>query len=257
VTERTGRLAGRVVLVTGAGAGIGRALCAGCAAEGALVVATGRGGNVDETVEIASQRGGHCIGVRCDVTSRSDVGRAVATAVDRYGGLDAMIHNATSRRSSEVAELASLDPTLWDDHVAVSVRGAYLCAHAAFTHLRARRGCLLVMTSPAGIEGSATLPAYGAVKGALRGFAKSLAVEWGPSGVRVVAVSPLAATPALANAYRENPALEPRLRRLVPLGRVGDPDVDIAPVVAFLVGDDARYVTGQTVVVDGGRFTTM
>jgi 3-oxoacyl-[acyl-carrier protein] reductase len=111
------------------------------------------------------------------------------------------------------------------------------------------------MTSPAALEGSVALPAYGAVKGALRGLAKSLAVEWGPLGITVNCLSPLAQTPALDNAYRQNPALEPRLRQVVPLGRVGDPERDIAPVVVFLLGAGARYITGQTIVVDGGRFT--
>ena len=111
------------------------------------------------------------------------------------------------------------------------------------------------MTSPAAMEGSSTLPAYGTVKGALRGFAKSLALEEGPNGVNVTAISPLAVTPALHRAFKSNPNLEARLEQLVPLGWVGDPLLDIAPVVAFLLGDGARYINGQTVVVDGGRFT--
>ena len=84
---------------------------------------------------------------------------------------------------------------------------------------------------------------------------KSLAVEWGPLGVTVVAVSPLARTPALDKAYAENPTLGERLRQVVPAGRIGDPESDIAPVVVFLLGDGARYISGQTIVVDGGRFT--
>ena len=114
------------------------------------------------------------------------------------------------------------------------------------------------MTSPAAMEGSVALPAYAAVKGAVRGLAKSLAVEWGPLGVGVVCVSPLAHTPALETGVPpRTPSCEARLARVVPLGRVGDPDTDIAPVVVFLLGEGARYITGQTVVVDGGRFTTL
>jgi len=114
-----------------------------------------------------------------------------------------------------------------------------------------------VMTSPAGMEGSMGLPAYGMVKGALRGFAKSLAREWAPDGVTVNVVSPLAMSPAMEHAVQEDPALGERLAHRVPLGRVGDAEADIGPAVAFLVGPDARYVTGQTLVVDGGRFMNL
>ena len=116
---------------------------------------------------------------------------------------------------------------------------------------------MIVMTSPAGMEGSFMLPAYGVVKAALRGFAKSLAREWGPEGVRVNLVSPLAQSPAMVKAVQEDPPLAERLARRVPLGRVGDPEADVAPAVVFLGSDAARYVTGQTLVVDGGRFLNL
>jgi 3-oxoacyl-[acyl-carrier protein] reductase len=113
------------------------------------------------------------------------------------------------------------------------------------------------MTSPAGIEGSRTLPLYGVVKGGLRGFAKSLAREWAPFGVTVNLVSPLAQTPAMVNAIREDPALAERLAARVPMGRLGDAETDIGSVVVFLAGAGAGYVTGQTLPVDGGRFMTL
>lgn len=250
----TGRLFGRSVVVTGAGGGVGRGIALACAWDGAHVVVASPRENGVETVEQIHSRGGHGYWARCDVTSRADVDAAVGRAVEATGRLDAMIHNATSRRSSEPVRVEDLDRALWDEHATVSLRGAYHCAQAALPYLQARQGSLVVMTSPAGMEGSTTLAAYGIVKGALRGFTKSLAREWAPLGVRVNAVSPLAATPALEQAVVEDPALAARLAARVPLGRLGDPEADIGPAVAFLVSDDARYVTGQTLVVDGGRF---
>jgi 3-oxoacyl-[acyl-carrier protein] reductase len=252
-----GTLEGRVVLVTGGGAGIGRAICLACADAGADVVVAGPGDNAAETADLVGTRAGRAVFARTDVTVAEQVEAAVQTATGQFGRLDAVVHNATSRRSSEVVPIDAIDGDTWADHVAVSLRGAYHCARFALPHLRQRRGRLVLMTSPAGMEGSRALPAYAAVKGAVRGLAKSLAVEWGPLGVGVVCLSPLAHTPALERAYLENPELEERLDAVVPLGRVGDVDTDIAPVVVFLLGEGARYITGQTVVVDGGRFTTL
>jgi NAD(P)-dependent dehydrogenase (short-subunit alcohol dehydrogenase family) len=246
-------LDGRGMVVTGAGGGVGRGIALACAAAGAdVVVASPRGNGVD-TVAAITSRGGSATWVRCDVTVAADVAAAVETAVARRG-LHALVHNATSRRSSEPTRIEDLDATGWEDHAGVSLRGALHCARAAYPALTATKGRFILMTSPAGMEGSVMLPGYGMVKGALRGFAKSLAREWASEGVTVTVVSPLAETPAMTNAYREDPALRARIARRVPLGRLGDAETDIGPVVAFLASDAARYVTGQTVPVDGGRF---
>ena len=152
--------------------------------------------------------------------------RTVAHAVERTGGLHAIVHNATSNRSSEPHRLEDVTPELWD-----AARRRCRCAapttarSPACPPCRRRRGTLVVMTSPAGIEGSATLPLYATMKGALRGFAKSLAREWAPHGVTVNVVSPLAFSPAMVNAIAEDPDMEDRLNRRVPLGsrrRSGD-----------------------------------
>lgn len=247
-------LEGRTVVVTGAGAGLGRGIALACAGAGANVVVTSRrddGGAV--AAEIAA-RGGSAVWTRCDVTDEAAVVAALAVAQGHAGALHAIVHNATSNRSSEPHRIEDVDVALWDEHAAVSLRGAYHCARAGFAALRETGGALIVMTSPAGMEGSAMLPLYGTVKGALRGFVKSLAREWAPHGVRVNAVSPLAQSPAMIRAIEADPPLAERLARRVPMGRIGDAELDVAPAVVALVSDAARFVTGQTLAVDGGRF---
>lgn len=250
-------LTGRVVIVTGGGAGLGRAICFDAAAAGATVVVAAPGENGAETARLVTERGGTANWVRTDVTVAADVDAAVTETVRMYGGVFGVVHNATSRHSSEATPLVDLPHDVWSDHIAVSLRGAYHLARAAFDHLSATRGRFVLMTSPAGMEGSTALPAYGGVKGALRGLTKSLALEWGPAGISVTCVSPLAMTGALETAYERNPVLKERLEGTVPLGRIGDPETDVAPIVTFLLSDEASYLTGQTIVVDGGRFTAL
>jgi len=247
----TGPLDGRTIVVTGAGGGVGRGIALACAARGAHIVIASPRDNGEQTARLVRERGGSAQWIRCDVTARAEI-EAVVACADR---IDAYIHNATSRRSSQPNLLEDISADVWADHVDVSLRASFYGAQAALPKLRTAHGTLILMTSPAGMEGSRMLPAYGMVKGALRGFAKSLAREWGPLGVRVNLVSPLARTPSMDNAIREDPPLADRLAQRVPLGRLGDAETDIGAAVAFLAGDDARYVTGQTLVVDGGRFT--
>jgi 3-oxoacyl-[acyl-carrier protein] reductase len=250
-------LSGRTVIVTGGAAGVGRGIALACGTAGAHVVVASRRENGVEVVDEIVVRGGAASWSQCDVADRDSVVSTVAHAVERTGSLHAIVHNATSNRSSEPHRLEDVTPELWEQHASVSLRGAYHCAVAGLPALRASGGTLVVMTSPAGIEGSATLPLYATMKGALRGFAKSLAREWAPHGVTVNVVSPLAFSPAMVNAIAEDPDMEARLNRRVPLGRVGDPESDVGRGVAFLLSTDAGYVTGQTLGVDGGHFMSL
>lgn len=251
-------LAGHTVLVTGAGGGVGRGLALALAGAGAAVVVAAR--RHDTGVSVAAEierRGGTALPVGCDVTDADQVVGAVDAAVASFGALDHVVHNAASGRSSVVTDLLDVDRSAWQDHAGVALTALHRLARAAWPHLVKARGSLLVLTSPAGVEGSATLPLYAAVKAGQRGVVKALAREWGPAGVRVNGLAPLAMSPALENAYRENRELEARLAAITPLGRIGDPEEDIGPVAVFLCGAGAQYVTGQTIVASGGRFTAL
>lgn len=250
-------LQGHTVLVTGAAVGLGRGIALALASDGAHVVVASRSESGQAVVDEITALGQHATWTRCDVTDQRQVTDAVGTAVTSTGRLDAVVHNATSNASSQPHQLTEVDRALWDDHFAVSLGGAHHCATAAFEPLRVRGGTFVAMTSPAGIEGSATLPLYATMKGALRGFTKSLAREWAPHRITVNLVSPLAYSPAMTAAIEAEPAMEERLARRVPLGRIGDPQQDVGAAVGFLIGPAARYVTGQTLGVDGGHYTNL
>jgi 3-oxoacyl-[acyl-carrier protein] reductase len=245
-----------VALVTGAGQGVGRGIALALGAAGfAVVVAARRAETGDPVAAEIVERGGRAICVPTDVTVRADIDAAVGRAISELGGLDVMVHNAFRGRGSPYGlESASLDE--WERVSRSAMWASIHCAQAASPHLAASAcGRLVLVSSAAGIEGSVNLPLYAAVKGAQRAFAKSLAREWGPRGVTVNCIAPLALTPALAHAIERNPDLLPRLEARTPLGRLGDPEHDIGAVVAFLASAAAGYVTGQTLVCDGGSFT--
>lgn len=242
-----------VVVVSGASGGVGRGIALACASAGWTVwVAARREAEGRQVATEIDERGARGHYVDCDVTSSDSVAAALIAVVGTSGRLDGVAHNATSVRSPVPSPLADLPIDELRDHVAVSVRGTYLFAVEALPHLARTGGSLLVLTSEAGFEGKARLPAYAAVKAAQRGLVRSLAREWGPLGVRVNALAPLASTPAMAAAFEADPTMAERVLGRNPLGHLGDPETDIGPVARFLLSPDARFVTGATVMADGG-----
>jgi 3-oxoacyl-[acyl-carrier protein] reductase len=204
--------------------------------------------------EIA-QRGGQSCCIPTDVSRRDDLEAVVAATLDAYGGLDIMIHNAFTDRARASHRLEDADDGLWDALSTTAMWASFWCTQVALPWIRASgRGRLVFVSSPSAMEGSANVPLYASVKAAQRALAKSLARELGPDGVTVNCIAPVALTPALESAFAANPVLEEQVRARSALGRVGDPEVDIGGVVVWLAGDGAGYVTGQTIVCDGGGF---
>jgi len=250
------RLAGRTAIVTGAGQGVGEGIARRLATEGANVVIAARRAATGEPVAASiREHGGSSVCIETDVSARESIDACVAQTVATFGGLEVMVHNAFRGAMPHRLEEADLDRH-WRHMSRTGVWGVLFTGQAAWPHLRAagNRGRFILLTSPSGIEGSANIPLYSPVKAAERAIAKSLAREWGPHGVTVNCVAPVAASPALVNAFEQSPALQAAIEARTPLGRVGDPEIDIGSVALFLASDDSAFVTGQTIVCDGGSF---
>jgi NAD(P)-dependent dehydrogenase (short-subunit alcohol dehydrogenase family) len=246
-------LSGKVVMLTGASQGVGKGLALAAASAGATAVITARNIEAAEAVAVEIRAGGgKALGLRCDVTNRAEVEAAVTSTVQEFGRLDALVHNATSRFSGKGAQLQNVTDEDWNDQVAVGLRATFHCAQATFPALRLAAGSFIVLVSNAGIEGSLPLPVYSAIKGAQRGLVKSLAREWGPDGVRVNAIAPVAMTPAMEKFFEAQPEMRDYIRSGSSLRRIGDPQDDVGPVLNFLIGPDSAFITGQTLLVNGG-----
>ena len=243
----------KTILVTGATGGVGRGIAIACGEAGWTVWIAARREREGEAVaaEVDAIGGsGHFI--RCDVADRTSVAAAIRDVISEGAGLDGIVHNATSALSPKPVRLDQVPVSELADHMTVALRGAYWLALAGFGALRERRGCFLLLTSEAGFEGKAALAPYAGVKGAQRGFARALAREWGPEGIRVNCLAPLATTPALEQAFELDPAMKQRVLGRNPLGRVGETVEDIGRAARFLLSDDASYVSAHTLMVDGG-----
>jgi NAD(P)-dependent dehydrogenase (short-subunit alcohol dehydrogenase family) len=246
------RFAGKAIVVTGAGSGIGRATARAFAAEGGQVVVADLGG-ADATAAAIVADGGDARAIRADAGDEGDVVRMVALACDAFGGLD-VIH-ANAGISGGIAGLFEGTPESWAEILRVNLIGPFLAIKHAAPRIVARGGGAIVCTaSVAGLRSGAGGPPYSASKAGVISLVQTAAQQLSGSNVRVNAICPgLIETGMTARAYeyaREH-GKEDRIGRLNPLRRGGLPD-EIARVALFLASDEASYVNGQAIVVDGG-----
>jgi NAD(P)-dependent dehydrogenase (short-subunit alcohol dehydrogenase family) len=243
-------------LVTGAASGIGRATClrlardARAQGQAARIAAIDLGPSpaLDRLLAELRELGAEGLALHADMGTAEAPTRAVGEAVARFGGLDGVVSNAGINRPGALMDYALAD---WDAMFAVNTRATWLLAKAAYPSLKASRGAMVAIASMSGSNAHANLGAYGPSKAAVIMLVKVLAQELGRDGIRVNSVSPgMVRTGMTAKVYADQGVAAER-DALVPLGRVATPE-DMADVVAFLLGPDARYINGHDLVVDGG-----
>ncbi len=247
-------LEGQVALITGASSGIGRATALACARQGARVAVNyckNRAG-AEAVVETISKAGRQAIPVRADVTRSVEIQAMVEAVHDLWGRIDILVNNAgdlIARRT-----LADMTEDYWDRVCDLNLKSAFLCVKAVWEEMAARKsGCIINVTSIAGRNGGGPgAAAYAAAKGGLLTYTKALARELAPHGIRVNAIAP----GVISTPYHErysSPELFQKYLASVPMGRAGTAE-EVADVLVFLASPAARYMTGETVEVNGGMW---
>jgi NAD(P)-dependent dehydrogenase (short-subunit alcohol dehydrogenase family) len=248
-----GTLDGRVVIVTGAGSGIGRSTAQRLAADGAAVlVADINLAGAEETVALVQAAGGRATAQQADVADEASAKAMVDAAIEAYGRLDGLHNNAANVFVvPQDTDIVNMDVAVWDASMATNVRGPMLGCKYAIPHmLRTGGGSIVNTSSNSGQMGDLLRVAYGVSKAGVDSLTRYVATMYGKQGIRCNAISPgVVATPALVNNVSPEELAMFEAHHLTPF--IGTPE-DIAAVVSFLMGDDSRFITGQVIHVDGG-----
>jgi NAD(P)-dependent dehydrogenase (short-subunit alcohol dehydrogenase family) len=243
------KLQGKVAIVTGSAGGIGRGIALAMAKEGAhIAIVDVNEEKGKETLAEVSQYTEGLLIIK-DISIKENVYEIVAEVVKKFGKLDIMVNNAHVSRQAPFIETTQ-------DHLDLSFgTGFYPTFHfmqAAYPELKKSQGKVINFASGAGIDGQVTQTSYAAAKEAIRAISRVAANEWGPDGINVNLISPIALTPGVEQWRESAPQLYDAMINKIPLRRLGDPEQDIGQVAVFLSSADSKYITGQTIMVDGG-----
>jgi meso-butanediol dehydrogenase/(S,S)-butanediol dehydrogenase/diacetyl reductase len=244
------RLQGKVAFITGGGTGIGAATAIRFAEEGAIVVVCGRRSEpLNEVVAQITAAGGRAEAVQADVSNEAQIAGAIEAAAARHGRLDVLVNNAMAYTWGALESTSTAD---WHANFATSVDGTFWGTRSAMTLMKAGGGSIINLSSICGTLGTAWMAGYSAAKAAIINFSKAAAAEGAAAGIRVNVVVPaVVETPATAGMLSDENARK-GTEKLIPMGRVGQPR-ELANAILFLASDEASYVTGVALPVDGGR----
>ena len=244
-------LSGQVAIITGSSKGIGRAVAERMAEHGARVVVSSRKADACEAVaEGIRARGGEALVVPCNIGRKEELQALVDRTTAEWGGVDALVCNAAV--NPYYGPSAGIPDDAWDRIMGSNIRSNHWLANMVLPGMAERGGgSVTVVSSIAGLRGSATLGAYGVSKAADMQLVRNLAVEWGGRGIRANCIAPGLVRTDFARALWEDPANLKKRTLSTPLGRIGEPD-EIAGAAVFLAAPAGRFMTGQTIVIDGG-----
>ncbi|MCC3281590.1 MULTISPECIES: SDR family NAD(P)-dependent oxidoreductase [Arthrobacter] len=243
------QLQNKTAIITGGAGGIGQGIVRRFLAEGAKVAVV----DIDQAqgdkllAELDGQ--GDVIFIAKDISKEESTKEIVAETVERFGGLDVLVNNAHASKQAPIMETTQ---EMWDLSFNTGTMATFHLMRAAYPELKKTRGSIINFASGAGMKGLPNQVTYAAAKEAIRAISRTAANEWAKDGIRVNVVSPIALTPGIAQWSQAFPEAFQEVVDGIPLGRLGDPETDIAPIVVFLASEQSQYMTGQTLMADGG-----
>lgn len=246
------KMKNKVVLITGGGKGIGRGISEAFAEEGADLIITGRQESalIEAKKELEQQFGIHVLPIQADGGHEEDVKKVIKQTIDTYGHLDVLINNAMASKSGTMLK----DHTREDFDLAIysGLYATFFYMREAYPYLKETKGSIINFASGAGLAGRIGQSSYAAAKEGIRGLSRVAATEWGVDGINVNVVCPLVETPQMLKWKEEHPDHYAKTIAGIPLGRFGDAKKDVGRTCVFLASEDASFISGETIVLQGG-----
>lgn len=245
-----GKLQDKVAIITGGAGGIGSGMAKAMVKEGAIAVIVDLNEETGKAMEKELQAiSPKSMFLQANLMDHANLGQIVETVVEKYGKLDVLINNAHASKQASIEDITQADLDL---SFGTGFYPTFHLMQAALPYLKESKGNVINFSSGAGLEGHVTQGSYAAAKEAIRAISRVAAREWGQFGINVNIISPLANSPGVQEWAKANPEYYESVKSKIPLGRFGEIEEDIGRVAVFLSSEDSQYITGQTIMVDGG-----